>query len=32
VGKCAELIEWVSAFGAEHQVRWTQKDLWEGRY
>jgi hypothetical protein len=32
VSKCAELIEWVSAFGAEHQVRWTQKDLWGGRY
>jgi len=30
--KCAELIEWVQAFGAEHDVKWTQKDLWEGRY
>lgn len=32
VKKCASLIEWVLAFGAEHQVRWTQKDHWEGRY
>jgi NinB protein. len=30
--KCAELIEWVQAFGAEHNVKWTQKDHWEGRY
>lgn len=32
VKKCASLIEWVQAFGAEHSVRWTQKDHWEGRY
>lgn len=32
VKKCASLIEWVQAFGAEHQVRWSQKDIWEGRY
>lgn len=32
VKKCASLIEWISAFGAEHQVRWTQKDNWGGRY
>lgn len=32
VKKCASLIEWVQAFGAEHQVRWTQKDNWGGRY
>ena len=32
VKQCAELIEWVHAFGAEHQVRWTQKDNWGGRY
>lgn len=32
VKKCASLIEWVQAFGAEHQVRWTQKDQWGGRY
>ncbi|MFK3971164.1 recombination protein NinB [Pseudomonas sp. NPDC087358] len=32
VKQCAELIEWVAAFGAEHQVRWTQKDRWGGRY
>ncbi|UXH41605.1 recombination protein NinB [Pseudomonas promysalinigenes] len=32
VKQCASLLEWVQAFGAEHQVRWSQKDLWEGRY
>lgn len=32
VKRCASLIEWIYAFGAEHQVRWTQKDYWEGRY
>ena len=32
VKQCADLILWVEAFGAEHGVRWTQKDLWEGRY
>ena len=32
VKQCASLLEWIAAFGAEHQVRWTQKDLWEGRY
>ena len=32
VKQCGELIEWVHAFGAEHQVRWTQKDNWGGRY
>lgn len=32
VKKCAELILWVEAFGAEHQVKWTQKDHWQGRY
>ncbi|WP_439895290.1 recombination protein NinB [Pseudomonas syringae] len=32
VSQCASLLEWIAAFGAEHQVRWTQKDLWEGRY
>lgn len=30
--KCAELIEWVTAYGVECGVKWTQKDLWEGRY
>ena len=30
--KCAELILWVEAFGAEHNVRWTAKDHWDGRY
>ena len=30
--KCAELILWVEAFGAEHDVKWTQKDHWDGRY
>lgn len=32
VKKCASLIEWVAAFGAEHDVKWTQKDNWGGRY
>lgn len=30
--RCAELIEWVTAFGAEHDVKWTQTDHWGGRY
>lgn len=32
VKQCGELMEWIEAFGAEHQVRWTQKDNWGGRY
>lgn len=32
VKRCASLIEWVAAFGAEHDVKWTQKDNWGGRY
>ena len=32
VKQCASLLEWIQAFGAEHCVRWSQKDLWEGRY
>ncbi|KRP80267.1 NinB family protein [Pseudomonas lactis] len=32
VKQCGELICWVEAFGAEHGVRWTQKDHWGGRY
>lgn len=32
VKQCASLLEWIQAFGAEHDVRWSQKDLWEGRY
>ena len=32
IKKCASLIEWITAFGAEHQVRWTQRDNWAGRY
>ena len=32
VKQCGELIEWVHCFGAEHQVRWAQKDNWGGRY
>ncbi|MBD1602106.1 recombination protein NinB [Pseudomonas typographi] len=32
VAQCQRLIEWVQAFGAEHQVRWTAKDHWGGRY
>jgi len=30
--KCAELIEWISAYGAECGVKWTQVDHWGGRY
>ena len=32
VKKCASLIEWVQAFGAENQVRWSAPDNWGGRY
>lgn len=32
VKQCASLLEWIQAFGVEHSVRWSQKDLWEGRY
>lgn len=32
VKQCASLLEWITAFGAEHQVRWTAKDHWGGRY
>lgn len=32
VKKCASLIEWVTAFGAENAVRWTQRDVWGGRH
>jgi hypothetical protein len=32
VKKCASLIEWILAFGAEHQVKWTAKDNYGGRY
>lgn len=32
VKQCASLLQWIECFGAEHSVRWSQKDLWEGRY
>lgn len=32
VKQCASLIEWVQAFGAEHQVKWSARDSWGGRY
>lgn len=32
VKKCASLIEWILAFGAEHGVKWSQADHWGGRY
>jgi hypothetical protein len=32
VKQCASLLEWITAFAAEHQVRLTQKDNWGGRY
>jgi len=28
----SDMFEVIEAFAAEHQVKWTQKDLWEGRY
>ena len=32
VKQCADLILWVEAFGSEHGVRWTAKDVWGGQY
>lgn len=32
VKQCGELLNWIEAFGGEHQVRWTAKDHWGGRY
>ncbi|MCF7536173.1 recombination protein NinB [Pseudomonas petrae] len=32
VKQCASLLEWITAFAAEHQVRMTAKDHWGGRY
>jgi hypothetical protein len=32
VKQCASLLEWITAFAAEHQVRLLQKDHWGGRY
>ncbi len=32
VKECGSLLEWISAFGAEQQVRWSQPDHWQGRY
>lgn len=32
VKQCAELLDWIEAFGGEHGVRWTAKDVWGGRY
>lgn len=32
VAQCASLLEWISAYGSEHNVRWTQADHWNGRY
>lgn len=32
VKQCASLLEWVSAFGSQAGVKWTQKDLWDNRY
>lgn len=32
VKQCGELLDWIEAFGGEHQVRWTAKDHWGGRY
>lgn len=32
VAQCGELIEWIQAFGAEHEVKWSAQDHWQGRY
>jgi hypothetical protein len=32
VKQCSSLLEWIQFFGDEHQVRWTTKDHWGGRY
>jgi hypothetical protein len=32
VKQCASLLEWITAFAVEHQVRMTAKDHWNGRY
>ncbi len=32
IRKCADLITWIEAYGAECDVKWTQKDHWGGRY
>lgn len=32
VKQCAELLDWIEAFGGEHGVRWTAKDVWGGRF
>lgn len=32
IKQCASLLEWISAYGSQASVKWTQKDLWEGRY
>lgn len=32
VRQCASLLDWVTAFAVEHQVRLTAKDHWGGRY
>jgi hypothetical protein len=32
VKQCASLLEWITAFAVEHQVRLTVKDHWNGRY
>lgn len=32
IKQCASLITWIEAYGSQSGVRWTQKDLWSGRY
>lgn len=32
VKQCASLLEWITAFAVEHEVRLTAKDHWGGRY
>lgn len=32
VKQCASLLDWVTCFGAEHNVKWSTADHWNGRY
>lgn len=32
VKQCASLLDWITAFAVEHEVRLTAKDHWGGRY
>lgn len=32
VKQCASLLDWVMAFGSEHNVKWSTADHYNGRY